>query len=150
MLSFKQPGNLVQWRMQEQIDDLKKSVFYRMLEIAGRVFIVVNYSEEVVIGNRGFTEEEKRDGIVLVFNRKMHFSWDDSGISTTLVFGTSPQKCHIPAASISMIYSPELHAQFILAPPPGEKGKEDQHEEAAGPNVVQVDFKKKAVRKRRQ
>ena len=130
--------------MDQKLNELKKKVFHEILDIVGRVFIVARYSEHVIIGKRGFTEEEKKDGIVLVFNVHMHFVWDESGISSTLVFGTTTQKCFVPSHDIIAVYSPELQCQFISAPqasqemPPGkDKGEE------AGPNVVKVDFSKR-------
>ena len=126
-----------------------------MLDLAGRVFIVARYSENVVIGNRGFTEEEKNNGIVLVFNSAMNFSWDDFGIASTLVFGTSPQKCFIPIEDIIAIYSPELNSQFITALPPRSESTEKPEEEGVPPRedetaskVVKVDFTKKRTPKR--
>lgn len=138
------------------MNELKKNVFYGMLEMAGRVFIVARYSENAVIGNRGFTEDERKNGIVLVFNRNMNFSWDDTGITSTLVFGTSPQKCFIPADDIVAVYSPELNSQFITQPKSSEgtqqKPVEGQAgsfgEEDAGPKVVKVDFTKKKPHKK--
>lgn len=137
--------------MRQGMNALKKNVFYEMLDMAGRVFIVARYSENVIIGNRGFTEDEKKNGMVLVFNKSMNFSWDDSGITSTLVFGTSPQKCFIAADDIVAIYSPELSAQFITAlqtpaEAPGKKdkaGTEPDQEEKTGSNVVKVDFRRK-------
>jgi hypothetical protein len=136
--------------MQQKINELKKKVFREMLDLAGRVFIVARYSDNVIIGNRGFTEEERKNGIVLVFNTSMSFSWDDSGIAAVLAFGTSPQKCYIPADDIVAIYSPELNSQFLTANPP-EAEKSDQREktvpelreEEAGSKVVKVDFTRK-------
>jgi len=131
---------------------LKKTIFFEMLNAVGRVFIVARHSDGVMIGTRGFTEEERKNGIVLVFNTSMTFSWDDSGISSTLVFGTTPHKCFIPAEDIVVIYSPELNAQFVAAPLPGEKSPEAATEEdhpegekkrAADSKVVKVDFQKK-------
>ncbi len=127
-----------------------------MLDMAGRVFIVAQYSENVLIGNRGFTEDERKNGIVLVFNKSMSFSWDDAGISSSLVFGTSPQKCFVPAEDIVAIYSPELNSQFVtpFRPPattPEEGGREgvgSDREEVTGSNVVKVDFSKKRPPKR--
>ena len=126
-----------------------------MLDLAGRVFIVARYSENVIIGNRGITEDEKKNGIVLVFNTSMNFSWDDSGISSTLVFGTSPQKCFIPTDDIVAIYSPELNSQFITALPPRAETSDEQdktvaeaREEEAGSKVVKVDFTKKRTFRR--
>ncbi len=138
------------------MNELKKNVFYEMLEMAGRVFIVARYSESVIIGNRGFTEDEKKNGIVLVFNKSMSFSWDDTGITSTLVFGTSPQKCFIPADDIVAVYSPELNSQFSTRPKSSEetqqKPVEDRAcsfaEEDAGSKVVKVDFTKKKPHKK--
>jgi len=135
------------------MDELKKMVFYGMLDLAGRVFIVARHSGNVVIGNRGFTEDEKRQGIVLVFNNRMQFSWGDSGISATLVFGASPQKCFIPTEDIMVIYSPELNAQFAAGPAKenrtGDGSKQEKEETSEAEKtpqdskVVKVDFRKK-------
>lgn len=140
--------------MQVNLANLKKLVFYEMLEIAGRVFIIVRYSEMVRIGTRGFTEDEKKNGIVLVFNKAMNFSWDDSGITAVLVFGPSQQKCFVPAEDIIMIYSPEMNSQFISAQPvtTGSADKEAQppSENSSAlkdSNVVSIDFKKKKDKK---
>lgn len=135
--------------------ELKRAVFYGMLELADRVFIVAQYSENVVIGNRGFTEDEIKKGIILVFNSRMQFSWDDSGISATLVFGTTPQKCFIPIENIMVIYSPELNAQFMAGPLQKSKGEDRRKEDigkaqkgwkvSEGSKIVKVDFKKKKL-----
>lgn len=133
--------------MDSRLNELKKTVFYEMLDIAGRAFIVARYSEALVIGNRGLTDDEMKNGIVIVFNKRMHFSWDDYGISATLVFGTSPQKCFIPADDIVAVYSPELSAQFLAAPQlPQEKPEKDTLKAARtkeAENVVRIDFSKK-------
>lgn len=136
------------------MNELKKTVFYELLNMAGRVFIMVRCTDELIIGKRGFTEEEKKNGLVLVFNTKMNFIWDAYGLSGTLMFGTVPQECYVPAGNIIAINSPELNAQFVAAPQPQ---KEDDLnigepegaklrkglEETEGSKVVQVDFKKK-------
>ena len=139
------------------LNKLKKNIFFEFLNLIGRVFILVRYSENVILGNRGFTAEEKDNGIILVFNSKMNFLWDDYGITVTLVFGTSPQKCFIPVEDIAAIYSPELNAQFTSSPQIKksqnaiEKNKVKTEEindrtarEAEQPqNVIKVDFTKK-------
>lgn len=130
-----------------KINDLKKTVFYEMLNMAGRVFILVRYSDNVIIGDRGFTGDEKGNGIVLVFNQEMNFSWNEAGITASLVFGSSPQKCFIPAEDIMMIYSPELNSQFVTALKPSEEGRLDENEGESlakdGEKVVRIDFSKK-------
>jgi len=109
---------------EERLNNLKKQIFYEFLDMAGRVMVLVKYSPDVVIGNRGFMGEEKESGIILVFNPKMKFTWDEDGISTTLVFGAAPQKCFIPAGSIEAVYSAELNAQFVAAVHERQKAKE--------------------------
>jgi hypothetical protein len=115
-------------------------VFYGFLDVGGRAYVQVRPSPEVSIGRRGLVGEEKDKGIVLVFNSQMKFGWDEEGLSATLLFGTSPEKCFIPAEDIVAIYSPELGAQFIVSH--GE-GKEEGGSEEPDDNVIQVDFKKK-------
>lgn len=131
--------------MSAGLDDLKKNVFYDLLELAGRVFIQVRHSDQARIGTRGFLAEEKENGIVLVFNRKMNFSWDDQGITTTLVFGTTPQKCFIPISDILSVFSPDLQAYFSVRGEGGETGDQNEGPGKAskGERVVRVDFRKK-------
>lgn len=139
--------------MQKEVNELKKKVFYEMLNLAGRVFILVRPSDNVVIGKRGFTEDEKKNGLILVFNSRMNFLWDEDGISATLVFGTTPEKCFIPSDDIVFIFSPELHSQFSVSPEPAEKVKGEEEKRIASEDnkakpvkedrIVKVDFTKK-------
>ncbi|HAK89593.1 MAG: hypothetical protein A2077_06560 [Nitrospirae bacterium GWC2_46_6] len=155
------------------LNNLKKHVFFELLNLAGRAFVLVGYSDDVLLGNRRFTAEEKENGIILVFNSKMNFMWDDYGITATLVFGTSPQKCFVPADAIRAVYSPELNAQFTVSPQPKAVGGQSERlstktrigqptvgalktkprkqegsvmKSAAKKNVIQVDFTKKTKR----
>ncbi len=132
-----------------KLDRLKRHVFHELLELTGRVFVVVKYSEEVLIGDRGFLPEEKENGLVLVLNKRMNFKWDDYGLDARLVFGTSPQHCIVPARHIIGVYSPELSSQFLCLT---EDGPEDPPEsvkdrptagEGASSKVVKVDFRRK-------
>ncbi len=136
----------------KMINDLKKSVFYDLLNIAGRVFIVVRYSDAVTIGKRGFTKEEKENGLVLVFNAQMNFRWEEDAIAANLSFNATMHKCRIPLDDVIAIYSPEAQAQFITAPPSADGSTVDVHdtgdadEDIAGDNadnVVRVDFRKR-------
>ena len=118
--------------------------------LTARVFILVKYSDNVILGNRGFLEQEKDNGIVLVFNSGMNFIWDDYGITATLVFGSSAQKCFIPIDSVISVYSPDLNVQFVAAPVTPDPGStvpemkpEKKEESPSMKNVVKVDFTKK-------
>mgnify|MGYP001457267374 CR=1 FL=1 len=94
---------------------LKKNVFFELLNLAGRVFLVVRHSEAIDLGRKTFTEEEKKNGMTLVFTERMSIHWDAAGISTTLTFGSQPYRCFIPSADILAIYSPDLQVQLTTA-----------------------------------
>ena len=98
---------------EERINNLKRHIFYELLAEAGRVMILVKYSPYVILGKRGFVGDEMEAGITLAFNTEMKYSWDEYGITALLAFGSSPQKCFIPAGSIAAIYSPELKMKFF-------------------------------------
>jgi hypothetical protein len=134
--------------MASDINDLKKQIFYELINLAGRVFVLVNYSEDVIIGSRGFLPEEKEKGLVLVFNNRMNFEWTGQALSAKLVFGSKPEQCFVPADEIVSVFSPELSAHFSVArttkeTPPQRRGKPKIETSAGGKKVVKVDFGKK-------
>lgn len=139
-----------------KLDELKRHVFFEFLNLTGRAYIIVKYSKNVILGRRDFTDEERDNGIILVFNSNMNFTWDGDGIKTTLIFGNSPQKCFIPVEDIMLIFSPELDAQFSvhltsdIMQIPEEKGKNKVVRTGKQPEVeeelkkvIKVDFTKK-------
>jgi len=132
----------------QNLTELKKNIFYELLNLAGRVFILVRYSDDVRIGERGFLPEEMEKGIILVFNQKMNFEWNEGGISATLGFGTKAEKCFIPPQSIISVFSPDLNAQFSVS---GEekivhqKAAPDKKEiSSADDKVIKVNFGRKS------
>jgi hypothetical protein len=141
--------------MISDLNELKKKIFFDMLDLIGRVFILAHFSPDVIIGNRGFLPEEKEKGIVLVFNRRMNFDWGSEGISAKLVFGSATHECFIPHDAIVSVFSPELSAQFSISPGPASPAKEkgrskkrpsgprEKTVKQSGDKVVRVDFNKK-------
>ncbi len=88
-----------------------------MLNDYGRVFIVVKQSERTVIGSRGFTDEEKENGLVLAFNSKNYktLQWtEDGSIVTTLGFGSNNkvENCFLHSDDIISVYSPDAKIKF--------------------------------------
>lgn len=134
--------------MSQNLTDLKKHIFYELLELSGRVFILVKYSDDVLIGKRGFLPEEKEKGLILVFNAKMKFEWSVQGISATLGFGAKTEKCFIPPESIISVFSPDLNAQFSVSPAAQEAGQRKQEvkkvHSISKEKVIKVDFSKKS------
>ncbi len=139
--------------MISDMKDLKKEIFHGMLNLAGRVFMHVGYSENVIIGKRGFLPEEKEKGIILVVNNRMKFECNDSAITVKLVFGTTAEECLIPFEEVLSIFSPELNAQFSIAPKAaGGQQADSDSDKTAGPDtsekVIKVDFNKKRSQKK--
>ena len=135
------------------INALKRHIFYELMNLVGRVFIVVRYNEDVQIGRRGFLPEEKEKGIVLVFNHNMNFQWHEWGIEARLIFGGLVEHCLIPVEHIVAIYSPEINTQFFSLPEglgfeeressQEEPSAEDHEEHAVEDKVIKLDFKRK-------
>ncbi len=102
--------------MKKQIKYLQ-NLFYDLLDDYGQVFMVVKYSDRTVLGERGFTEEEKERGIVLIFNRRNHrnLQWtEDGSILAALGFGLSnkPENCFLHSDDVMSIYSPDAEVIF--------------------------------------
>jgi hypothetical protein len=102
--------------MKAQIKYLQ-NLFYDMLNDYGRVFVVVKHSERTVIGSRGFTDEEKENGLVLAFNSKNYktLQWtEDGSIVTTLGFGSNNkvENCFLHSDDIISVYSPDAKIKF--------------------------------------
>jgi hypothetical protein len=94
-----------------------QNLFYDLLNDYGQVYIVVKYSGNTVIGDRGFTEDEKKKGIVLVFNQKNHHNlqWtEDGSIIAALGFGNGnkPEKCFFHYDDIVSVFSPYAKVRF--------------------------------------
>lgn len=102
--------------MKSQLKYLQ-NLFYDLLNDFGRVYVVVKYSDNTTIGNRGFTEEEKKNGLVLIFNLKNHknLQWNEDGsIITALGFGAAnrSEKCYLHADDIVSIFSPDARVKY--------------------------------------
>jgi hypothetical protein len=102
--------------MTNQIKYLR-NLFYDLLNDYGRALVVVRYSEQTIIGARGFTEEEKEKGLVLVFNSRNHknLQWtEDGGIVAALGFGANNriENCFIHNEDIVSVFSPDAKVKF--------------------------------------
>ena len=102
--------------MKRQIKYLQQ-LFYDLLNDYGQVYVVVKYSENSTIGNRGFTEEEKKKGLVLIFNQRnhKHLQWTgDGSVIASLGFGANnrPEKCFLHFDDIISVFSPSAKVRI--------------------------------------
>ena len=134
--------------MAQDLTDLKKHVFFELLDLAGRVFVLVGHSDNVLIGERGFLPEEKEKGLVLVFNRKMNFEWNAQGISATLGFGQRTKNVLSPLKTLFRFSPLTLTPSFQSPLPRRIRSKQTGREKGASAfkkeKVIKVDFGKKS------
>jgi hypothetical protein len=101
--------------MKKQVEYLRK-LFYDLWNDFGSVYLIVNYSDRTRIGKRGFTEEEKKQGLILVFNNKTNakLEWDEEGdLSCVLAFGPRKEDVHVHHDDLRGLFSPDAGVQFL-------------------------------------
>lgn len=134
--------------MKKQVEYLQR-LFYDLWNDFGSVYLLVNYSDRSVIGRRGFTEDEKKQGLVLVFNARTSASlnWDREGnLSCVLAFGTRKEDVSIHHDDLAGVFSPEAGVRFLrtdLGAGP-ETASPTGNSTAGGEQVVSLsDFRKR-------
>lgn len=134
--------------MKKQVEYLQK-LFYDVWNDFGSVYLLVKYSDNTIIGRRGFTDEEKKKGLVLIFNNKTstQLTWDDDGnLSCVLAFGARREDVSIHHDDLLGVFSPEAGVQFVRsdigreaeAAPGPEAGQQDETKQIDGSQVVSL------------
>jgi hypothetical protein len=134
--------------MKKQVEYLQK-IFYDLWNDFGKVYLMVRYSGSSVIGKRGFTEEERKQGLVLVFNNKTNnkMEWDAEGnVSCVLAFGTQREDVYLHHDDLLGVFSPEAGVQFMrsdIGKETAETPSEQTAEGGDGKVVSLSSFKKR-------
>ena len=108
--------------MKKQVAYLQK-LFYDLWNDFGSAYLIVAHSDRTRIGKRGFTDKEKEQGLILVFNNKTNnqIEWDSEGnLSCVLAFGPRKEEVFIHHDDLRGVFSPEANVQFLR----GDGGKE--------------------------
>jgi len=101
--------------MKKQVEYLQR-LFYDIWNDFGSVYLIVKYSGRTIIGKRGFTEEEKKQGLILVFNNQTNnkLTWDAEGnVTCILAFGTRKEDIFIHHDDLLGVFSSEAKVQFV-------------------------------------
>jgi hypothetical protein len=101
--------------MKKQVEYLQK-LFYDIWNDFGSVYLIVKYSSNTTIGKRGFTEEEKKQGLILVFNNKTSntLNWDAEGnLTCVLAFGPRKEDVYIHHDDLLGVFSSEAGVQLL-------------------------------------
>jgi hypothetical protein len=144
--------------MKKQVAYLQK-LFYDLWNDFGSAYLLVDYSDRTRIGKRGFTEEETKRGLVLVFNNKTstELNWDGEGnVSCVLAFGARKEEVFIHHDDLRGVFSPEANVQYLrsdmdnrpAAPEPGPAAAGDEHHD--GKQVVSMSTFRKRKSKEKQ
>ena len=134
--------------MKKQVEYLQR-LFYDIWNDFGSVYLLVKYSSNTIIGKRGFTEEEMKQGLILVFNNKTNntLDWDGEGnLTCVLAFGTRKEDLFIHHDDLMGVFSPEAGVQFLRSDmnrePAASSERDVRHGETQ--QVVSMrDFKKR-------
>ncbi|MEK6744504.1 MAG: hypothetical protein AABZ15_12895 [Nitrospirota bacterium] len=133
--------------MKKNVEYLQR-LFYDIWNDFGSVYLLVGHSGRTSIGKRGFTEEEKKQGLVLVFNNKTNakLDWDAEGnLACVLAFGPRKEDVYIHHDDLLGVFSREAGVQFLRTEARSESAPSpDKGAEAgAGKQVVSMsDFRK--------
>ncbi len=91
-------------------------MFYDIWSDFGCVYLVVKHSGKTRIGKRGFTEEEKKKGMILVFNNKTNntLDWDtDGNLTCVLAFGARKEDIYVDHDDLVGVFSQEAGVHFL-------------------------------------
>lgn len=135
--------------MKKQVEYLQR-LFYDIWNDFGSVYLLVKHSSRTSIGKRGFTEDEKKQGLVLVFNNKTNakLDWDAEGnITCVLAFGPRKEDVYVHHDDLLGVLSREAGVQFIRSDTGGGEpaAASDKHAESGDAKQVvsMSDFKKR-------
>ena len=138
--------------MKKQVEYLQR-LFYDLWNDFGKVYLLVKYSESTSIGKRGFTEEEKQQGLVLVFNNKTNerLDWDEEGnLSCVLAFGSRKEDVYIHHDDLLGVFSQAAGVQFVrsdVGEEPEVPPEKDTQAEKTRRVVSMSNFKKDRMKK---
>jgi hypothetical protein len=134
--------------MKKQVEYLQK-LFYDIWNDFGSVYLLVKYSSRTNIGKRGFTEDERKQGLVLVFNNKTNanMDWDVEGnLTCVLAFGARKEDVYIHHDDLLGVFSREAGVQFLrsdTASEPAASPEKDAGRVDAKQVVSMSNFKKR-------
>ena len=134
--------------MKKQVAYLQK-LFYDLWNDFGSAYLIVNHSDRTRIGKRGFTEEEKKQGLILVFNNKTNtnLEWDEEGnLSCVLAFGPRKEDVKVHHDDLRGVFSPEAGVQLLrgdIDTKPAAPAEPDAGEGDAGQIVSLSTYRKK-------
>jgi hypothetical protein len=101
--------------LKKQVEYLQK-LFYDLWNDFGSVYLMVKHSDKTRVGKRGFTEEEMKRGLILVFNNKTNttLNWDTEGnLTCVLAFGARKEDVYIDHDDLLGVFSQEAGVQFL-------------------------------------
>lgn len=132
----------------ESVIPFKKELIGSVTANYLKFFMHISPHPGVVIGRRGFVDEEKTRGIVLVFGPQSYrdFRMEDSFISVTMKFSGRWEEVFIPYEAIAAVFNdpvtPEFIVNFRIQEKKTEQPKAEIETQQEG-KIIRHDFGKK-------
>jgi stringent starvation protein B len=130
--------------------NFKKNIIMEVFKHYEKVYMHVAPLPEVVIGERGFVEKEKEEGIILVFGKESYkdFEWDDDKVYVSMRFSGKWENLEIPIIAIQAIFNNPLKPDFIFnfrvfLPDENINEKKKKEKVKKEGNVISINFAKK-------
>ncbi len=138
--------------MKKQVAYLQR-MFYDIWDDFGSVYLIVSYSDKTRIGKRGFTDEERKRGLVLIFNDKTNnmMDWDDEGnLACVLSFGARNEDVYIHHDDLLGVFSREAGVQFLRSDVGREKSSSSARDAGQGGKTQVVTLSSFKQRKKKE
>jgi hypothetical protein len=127
----------------------KKEILDIVFNNYNKFYIHVAPLSDVVIGKRGFLDQEKDHGIVLVFGNESYknFEWDENNIYVSMKFSGVWEELIIPFGAIQAVFDNPVNPNFIFNFKVSEEINNQEDKKVTKiikkDNVISLDFRKK-------
>jgi hypothetical protein len=128
----------------------KKDILDIVFNYHEKFYIHVAPLPDVVIGKRGFVDQEQEHGIVLVFGNESYknFEWDEKNIYVSMKFSGVWEDLIIPIGAIQAVFDNPVNPNFIFNFKISEEIETQKKTKVTKiikkDNVISLDFGKKS------
>lgn len=127
----------------ENLNFFKKELFYSLIEKNEKFYINIMSVDDLKVGKRGLTEEEKKNGLILVFSNTSYknLTSDDEFLYCNMRFSGLWEEIVIPIYAIHIffddIYNPNFVFRFRFEEKK-EKSKPDEKSSKINKTILKV------------
>lgn len=100
----------------ENLNSFKKELFYSLIQKNEKFYISIVSVDDLKIGRRGLTEDEKKNGLILVFSHTSYknLTSDDEFLYCDMRFSGLWEDIVIPIYAINLFFDDMYNPNFVL------------------------------------